>query len=321
MTLLGGVAAWPLGASAQQLSMPVIGFLNSGSSTDSLFARFLSAYREGLSATGYVEGQNVTMDFCWAEGQYDRLPALAAELVNRNVTVISAGGPPAARAAKAATAAIPIVFTVGDDPGKLGLVASFNRPGGNATGVNLVMNEVEGKRLGLLHEVVPQGTMIAVILNPKSPAFETQLNDVQAAARGVDQKVRILKASSESEIDTALATVLQERAGGLLICSDPFFSIVRERFATFAAAHAIPAAGDGSDFAKAGCLIGYGLSVPSAYHQAGTYVGRILKGERPSDLPVVRLDKFEFVINLKTAKTLGLTVPAGVLAMADGVVE
>src|SRR6516225_1941948 len=186
VTLLGGGVVWPLAARAQQPSTPVIGFLNSGSSTDSLFAKNLSAFREGLNAIGYVEGQNVTMDLRWAEGQYDRLPVLAAELVRRNVTVISAGGPPAARAAKAATATIPIVFTVGDDPVKLGLVASYNRPGGNATGLNLILNEQEGKRLGLLREVVPRGTLIAVILNQKSPSFETQLNDAQAAARAVD---------------------------------------------------------------------------------------------------------------------------------------
>jgi putative ABC transport system substrate-binding protein len=212
------------------------------------------------------------------------------------------------------------VFTVGDDPVKLGLVASINRPGGNATGVNLILNEIEGKRLGLLREVVPRGTLIAVILNPKSPSFETQLNDVQAAARAVDQQIHTLNASNENEIDAAFATVLQERAGGLVIASDPFFAIMRERFTVFAARHAIPAAGDNS-FAEAGGLIGYGLNVPSAYRQAGIYVGRILKGERPGDLPIVRLDKFELVINLKTTKALGLTMPPGVLAMADGVIE
>ena len=266
VTLLGGGVVWPLAARAQQPSTPVIGFLNSGSSTDSLFAKNLSAFREGLNAIGYVEGQNaigyvegqnVTMDLRWAEGQYDRLPVLAAELVRRNVTVISAGGPPAARAAKAATATIPIVFTVGDDPVKLGLVASYNRPGGNATGLNLIMNEIEGKRLGLLRDVLPPGTTIAVILNPNSPSFRTQLNDIQATARSVDQKIHILKAGSESEIDAAFAAVLQERAGGLLICSDPFLSVVRERFAAFAERHGIPAAGDGSYFAEAGGLIGW----------------------------------------------------------------
>jgi putative ABC transport system substrate-binding protein len=282
-SLLGGAAAaWPLAARAQQPTVPVIGFLNSGSSTDSFFAKFVNAFREGLKEIGYVEGQNVTMDFRWAEGRYDRLPVLATELVRRNVTVLSAGGPPAARAAKAATLTIPIVFTVGDDPVKLGLVASFNRPGGNATGVNLVMNEIEGKRLGLLREVLPPGTAIAVIINPNSPAFETQLNDLQATARSADQKIHILKASSESEIDAAFAAVLQERAGGLLISSDPFLFIMRERVAAFAEQRAIPVAGDGSDFARAGCLIGYGLSVASAYRQAGMYAGRVLKGERPS---------------------------------------
>jgi putative ABC transport system substrate-binding protein len=228
--LLGGASAvWSLAARAEQPSIPVIGFLNSGSSTDGFFATFVGGFRQGLNATGYVEGQNVTIDFRWAKGHYDQLPVLAAELVRRHVTVISAGGPPAAQAAKAATATIPIVFTVGDDPVKLGLVASINRPGGNATGVNLILNEQEGKRLGLLREVVPRGTLIAVILNQKSPSFETQLNDAQAAARAVDQQIRTLNASNENEIDAALATVLQERAGGLVIGSDPFFTIVRER--------------------------------------------------------------------------------------------
>jgi putative tryptophan/tyrosine transport system substrate-binding protein len=298
----------------------VIGFLNSGASTDGYFATLTNAFRKGLTTTGYVEGQNVTMDFRWAEGQYNRLPVLADQLVQRQVTLISAGGPPAARAAKAATATIPIVFTVGDDPVKSGLVTSFNRPGGNATGVSLVSNEAEGKRLGLLRELVPRGAMIAIILNAKSPAFETQSKDVQAAARAVDQKIHIVNASNESEIDTAFATVLQERAGGLLVGSDPFFTIVRERFTAFALHHAIPAAYDNTFDATSG-LLSYGLDTASAYRQAGIYVGRILKGERPSDLPVVRMDKFKFVINLKTAKALGLTIPPGVLAMADGVVE
>lgn len=322
ITLLGGsVTAWPLGVQARQPDMPVIGFLNSGSSGDAWFAKLLSAFRDGLKTVGYVEGQNVTIDFRWAEGDYGRLSSFATQLVHRGVSVISAGGPPAATAAKAATSTIPIVFTVGADPVKLGLVASFNQPGGNATGVSLVLNEAEGKRLGLLHELLPRGSTVAVILNAKSPAFASQLKDIQSAARSLNQQIDVLNANSGTEIEAALADALRMRASALLIGSDPFYATQQERFITFAARHALPAAYDSSGYGNVGGLLSYGIDVPAAYRQAGAYVGRVLKGERPSELPVVRLDKFYLVINNKTAKSLGLEIPSGVMAIADEVIE
>ena len=319
ITMLGGAAIWPLAARGQ--ATPVIGFLNSGSPDHPFFAKVAAAFREGLKETGYVDSRNVTIEYRWAEGQYDRLPGMAADLVQRQVAVISAGGPAAARAAKAATVTIPIVFTVGNDPVKLGLVVSFNRPGGNATGVNLILNEVEAKRLGLLHELLPKGAVIAVLLNPKSPALETQSRDIDAAARALGVPIRLLMASNETEIDTAFATLKQAQVGGLLVGSDPFFTIWRNRLISLAARHAVPIAYDDRDFAVAGGLIGYGISIPAAYRQAGTYVGQILKGARPADLPVVQPTKLEMVVNLNTAKALGLDIPPGVLAIADEVIE
>jgi putative ABC transport system substrate-binding protein len=325
LTTLGGAAASslfrPLAANAQVPAMPVIGWLNSGSAGDPYFANFATAFRAGLKDAGYVEGQNVTIDLRWADGQYGRLPTLASELVGEGVSVIAAGGPPAALAAKAATGTIPIVFAVGDDPVRLGLVASFNRPGGNATGINVLTEELETKRLGLLREVVPAAAMIAVLLNPKSPSFQTQSSDLQAAARAAGLEVHTLTATTEQEIDGAFATLGELKAGALMVGSDPSLTSRREQLVTMAARQSLPTMFPWRDAAQIGGLMSYGIDFPGAYRRMGGYIARIFKGEKPADLPVERLTKFELVINLKTAKTLGLTLSPGLLSIADEVIE
>jgi ABC-type uncharacterized transport system substrate-binding protein len=316
--LAGAAAAWPLAARAQQPAMPVIGFLD-GQSFD---LHLMTAFRQALKDAGYIEGRNVAIYFRSADGQTDRLVTLAGDIVGRRVAVIvTTGGGAAALAAYAATTTIPIVFVNGVDPVSSGLVVSLNRPGGNATGVYIFQQVLEGKRLGLLRELVPSAASIAVLLNPTNANFQTQLRGVQDAARDLGQQVSILSANTEREIDVAFATVAQSGARALLVGSDPFFSSERDQVIALAARHAIPAIYEGREFATAGGLASYGTSLADAYRQAALYAGRILKGEKPADLPIVQPTKFEFVINLKTAKTLGLDVSPGLAASADEIVE
>jgi putative ABC transport system substrate-binding protein len=281
----------------------------------------VAAFRQGLKEAGYVEGQNATIEYRWAEGQYDRLPALAADLVHRKVTVIAATSTPAALAAKAATSTVPIVFTTGDDPIKLGLVASLNRPGGNATGVSNLLTELGSKRLGLLRELVPSTTVIATLMNPNFQDAERQLRDVEAATRALGLQLIVLRASTEHEIDAEFVTLVRQRAAVLVVSADPFFISHRDRLVALAARHAIPAMYPVREFAVAGGLMSYGTDFADSYRQCGIYTGRIVKGEKPTDLPVQRSVKFEFVINLKAAKTLGLSVPNSMQLLADEVIE
>ena len=320
ITLLGGAAAaWPLAAHAQP-AMPVIGFLHPQS--PEAFAEPMRGFRQGLKDTGYVEGENVTIEYRWADNQIERLPAMAAELVRRRVAVIVAtGGGPSALAAKAATTAIPIVFNIADDPVSQGLVATLARPGGNITGVSILSTELTTKRLNLLRELVPGGVRVAVLVNPNGPSADVTVREIEAAAGTVGLKIHVLKASTSREIDAAFANFVRERPDALFVGNDAFLTSRRVQLVHLATLHRLPATYALRDYAEVGGLMSYGASLRDAYRQVGLYAGRILKGSKPADLPVVQASKFELVINLQTARLLGLTVPPTLLATADEVIE
>ena len=318
---LGGAAAWPLAARAQQASVPVIGYLNDGTTLEAV-RDYIAAFRQGLAEIGYVEGRNVAIEYRATEGQIDRLPALAADLVSRRVAVIAGlTSTLAVRAAKNATATIPIVFAIGGDPVKLGLVASFSRPGGNVTGVSSVSNVLGPKRLALLHDLLPNATTIAALLNPTNPNAQSDADELLAAARSLGLNLIVFQASNERDIDRFFATLVTQRVSAFMLTADPLFGKFRDQLIVAAASHAIPAMFPSRTETVAGGLMSYGTNIADSYRQVGLYTGQVLKGTKPADLPVVQPTRFEFVINLRTAKALGLTVPPSVLALADEVIE
>jgi putative tryptophan/tyrosine transport system substrate-binding protein len=320
ITLLGGAAAWPLAARAQQPAMPVIGFLGSPSAAE--WVPFVTAFQRGLKETGYVEGENVAIEYRWADGQYDRLPVLAADLVRRQVAVIFAAGSAApAIAAKGVTTAIPIVFALGADPVQFGLVASLNRPGGNVTGINFLVADLVEKALGLMHELIPSVTTGGMFVNPNNPNAESVTRNARETARSLGLQIHILNVGTKAEIDSAFEMVREQRIDMLASGADPFLLGRREQFVALAARHAVPAIYFAREFVSAGGLMSYGTSISDAYRRAGVYTGKILKGAKPADLPVEQSTRFEFVLNLKTAKSLGVSVPDKLLALADEVIE
>jgi putative ABC transport system substrate-binding protein len=320
IAVVAGATAWPLVARAQQTQMPAVGFLSSLSA--GTFAGPVAAFRDGLQSVGYEEGKNVGIEFRWADGHYDRLPALATDLIRSRVAVIvTVGGGPPAFAAKAATTTIPIVFMVGRDPVELGLVKSLSRPGGNATGINLLIAEMESKRIQLLQELAPHGSTFGVFVNPKNADAEVQLRAVQSAAHALRQQIAIIDVSNEIDLEKAFTGLTQNKIDGFVLVADPFFVNCRDRIISFAAQRSIPAVYFLREFPESGGLASYGTSLADAYRQVGIYAGKILNGAKPTELPVVQPTKFELLLNLKTAETLGLTVPPGVLAIADKVIE
>jgi putative ABC transport system substrate-binding protein len=318
--IAGTAAAWPLAARAQQPAMPVIGFLNTQSPES--IPHWMAAFRQGLKETGFVEGQNVAVEYRWAQGQYDRLPELAADLVRRQVAVVAAtGGEPSPQVAKAATQTIPIVFTANGDPVRNGLVASLNRPGGNATGITIFGAAAVTKRVQLLHELVPQAAAIGYLMNPNNPNGDVEMRAAETAAVSLGKEMLIFRASSEGEFEVAFATMVQQRRDALLVASDVFFLSRRDQLASIAARHRIPAIYYLREFAEAGGLMTYGNRLPDAYRQVGIYVGRILNGEKPGDMPIQQSTKFDLVINLKTAKALGIEIPILMQLLADEMIE
>src|SRR5262245_56683742 len=321
VTLLGGAAtAWPIAARAQQRALPMVGFIRDGSAEAN--TRYAAAFRKGLNETGYIEGQNVSVEYHWLEGQYDRLPGLMADLVRRQVAVIATPGNTPTHAAKAATTTIPIVFGVAEDPVQLGLVASLAQPGGNATGVNFFVNEIIAKRLGLLHELVPKATRIALLINPRNAfSAEATVKEAPEAARALGLQLQVFKAGTSSEIDAVFGAFAREAADALFLAGDAFYAGRRVQLATLAARERIPMTVSARELVEAGALMSYGTDIADSFRQVGVYTGNILKGAKPADLPVVQSTKFELVINLQTAKALGLTVPPTLLARADEVIE
>jgi putative ABC transport system substrate-binding protein len=320
ITVLGGAAGWPLAARAQQRSTPVIGFLN----TQSLgpFSHMVAGFREGLREAGFVEGQNIQIEYRWAEGRYERLPTLASDLVRRGIAVLVAtGGELAALAAKESTQAIPVIFLIGGDPVRTGLVASMNRPGGNVTGLTLLTSEIEGKRLGLLQELLPKASLIAVLINPDFPPAENQRRDVLEAASRVGLRAVVMSARSEREFEPAFRTAVEQRADALMVCADPLFNSRRDQLVEFAARYKMPAIYEFREYPLAGGLMSYGVNIVELYRGAAQYAARILRGAKPSDLPIMQPTKFDFVINQRAAKALALDVPDRLLALADEVIE